>query len=247
MRQRYIDLQTGLTLSLKELLESEKQKDVVWEAADEMRSLLENLAETREELVQELLHEAYLIRDHLNKYAAAEEMVDGREGEHRLPKRKRISYVPPNEGKPLWFVSELYTPKAGDEDTSGAFTLVEAMTPPGAGSLPHIQHREAKTFYVLEGQLQFMVADDTLQEVGAGSWLFVQKGTLHSYKNVGTRPAKYLVVHTPAGIERFFEEVSIPALDRSSPPPFEEEDLNRVLSIAPKYGLEIRSSSETHN
>ena len=167
-------------------------------------------------------------------------MFDGREEEHRLPERKRISYVPPDEGKPLWFGSELYTPKAGGEDTSGAFTLVEAMTPPGAGTLPHIQHRENKTFYVLEGQLQFMVADDTLQEVGAGSWLFVQKGTLHSYKNVGTRPAKYLVVHTPAGIEKFFEEVSVPAMDRPSPPPFEQEDLDRLLASASKYGLEIR-------
>jgi hypothetical protein len=52
---------------------------------------------------------------------------------------------------------------------------------------------------------------------------------------------------TPAGIEQFFEEVSVPALDRSSPPPFEEEDLDRILSIAPKYGLEIRPPSETHN
>ena len=52
---------------------------------------------------------------------------------------------------------------------------------------------------------------------------------------------------TPAGIEKFFEEVSVPALDKSSPPPFEEGDLNRVLSIAPKYGLAIRPPSEMHN
>ena len=151
--------------------------------------------------------------------------------------------MPPDEGKPLWFGSELYTPKAGSEDTSGAFTLVEAVAPPGVGSLPHIQHWEDKTFYVLEGELEFMVTDDSLQEVGAGSWLFVQKGTLHSYKNVGTRPAKYLVVHTPAGIEKFFEEVSVPGDGQAFPTAFRTGGPGQAPSAAPrKYGLEIAAA-----
>src|SRR5918998_934782 len=188
MRERYLDLQTGINLSIKEILEFENQKDVLWQAADEMRSVLEDLAETREELVQELQHEA--------------------------------------------------------EDTNGTFTLVEAVTPPGGGPLPHIHHREDKTFYVLEGELEFRVAEDIL-EVRAGSWLFVRKGTLHSYKNSGARPARSLGVHTPAGIEKFFEEVSVPAMDGSSPPPFGQEDLDRLVASAKKYGLEIRFPSET--
>jgi hypothetical protein len=49
----------------------------------------------------------------------------------------------------------------------------------------------------------------------------------------------------PAGIEKFFEEVSVPALDRSSPPPGEQEDLDRIMASAPKYGVEIRLPSET--
>jgi mannose-6-phosphate isomerase-like protein (cupin superfamily) len=244
MRERYLDLQTGTNLSIKQLLEFENQKDVVWEAADEMHSLLEDLANTREELVQELLHEGELIQDKLKKYGAAEEMFDRRVGEHLLPERERVAYIPPDEGQPLWFGGELYTPKAGGEDTSGTFTLIEAVTPPGGGPLPHIHHWEDKTFYVLEGELEFRVAEDILK-VGAGSWLFVQKGTLHTYKNSGTQPAKYLGVLTPAGIEKFFEEVSVPAVDRSSPPPFDQEDLDRLLASASKYGLEIRLPSET--
>ena len=46
MRERYLDLETGLNLTIKEVLGVEKRKDVVWEAADEMRSLLEDIAET---------------------------------------------------------------------------------------------------------------------------------------------------------------------------------------------------------
>jgi quercetin dioxygenase-like cupin family protein len=210
-----------------------------------MRSLLEDLAETREELIQELQHEAEVIQDSLKKYDAAEEMFSYPPGEQPVRKRERVAHVPPDEGKPLWFGGELYTQKAGAEDTNGTFTLVEVVTPPGGGPLPHIHHWEDKTFYVLEGELEFRVAEDILK-VRAGSWLFVQKGTLHSYQNSGTGPARYLGVITPAGIEKFFEEVSVPAMDRSSPPPFEQEDLDRLVVTAPNYGLEyILLPSET--
>jgi mannose-6-phosphate isomerase-like protein (cupin superfamily) len=244
MRARYLDLETGIPLTMTEVLEFEQRKDVVWEAADEMRSLLEALAETREQMVQELLLEADLIREYLKKYDAAAEKLDGSEGGHQEPERQSVAYIPPDEGKSLWFGGELYTTKAGSDDTSGTFTLVEAVTPPGGGPLPHIHHREDKTFYVLEGDLEFMVEDDILK-VSAGSWLVVPRGTLHTYKNTGTQPARYLGVLTPAGIERFFEEVSVPAMDRTSPPPFDQEDLDRLLAVAPNYGLEIRLPSET--
>ena len=244
MKERYLDLETGIPLTMTELLKFEQRKDVVWEAADEMRSLLEDLAKTREEEGQQLLFEAKLIRDYLKKYDAAVEKLDGSEGGHQEPERHSVAHIPPDEGKSLWFGGELYTAKAGSEDTSGTFTLIEAVTPPGGGPLPHIHHREDKTFYVLEGDLEFMVEDDILK-VSAGSWLVVPRGTLHTYKNTGTRAAIYLGVLTPAGIEKFFEEVSVPAMDRTSPPPFDQEDLDMLLASAPKYGLEIRLPSET--
>ena len=72
------------------------------------------------------------------------------------------------------------------------------------------------------------------------SILYVPRGTLHTYTNVGTGPARYLGMVTPVGLEKFFEEVSVPAANGTySPPPFEQEDLDRLLAVAPKYGLEI--------
>jgi quercetin dioxygenase-like cupin family protein len=132
------------------------------------------------------------------------------------------------------------------KDTGSAFTLVETETQPKVQSLPKINYREDTTFYVLEGELEFMI-EGNVSKVSAGYFVYAGRGTWHTYKNVGTRPARHLAMLTPAGIERFFEEVSVPALDRSSPPPFEEEDLAKVVSIAPKYGLAIRPSSESHN
>ena len=43
----------------------------------------------------------------------------------------------------------------------------------------------------------------------------------------------------PAGLEKFFEEVGKLGMDLSSPPPLEEADIDRLLAVAPKYGVEI--------
>ncbi len=37
----------------------------------------------------------------------------------------------------------------------------------------------------------------------------------------------------------FFEEVGKPGNDASCPPPFEEGDIEKLLAVVPKYGVEI--------
>jgi hypothetical protein len=43
----------------------------------------------------------------------------------------------------------------------------------------------------------------------------------------------------PAGLEGFFEEVGEEATDESSPPPFGQKEIEKLLAAAPKYGIEI--------
>jgi hypothetical protein len=61
----------------------------------------------------------------------------------------------------------------------------------------------------------------------------------HAFKNVGTTDARMLAFVTPAGFERFLEEVGEEATDGSSPPPFGQEELERLFAAAPKYGIEM--------
>jgi mannose-6-phosphate isomerase-like protein (cupin superfamily) len=63
---------------------------------------------------------------------------------------------------------------------------------PGAGPPPHVQHREDEAFYVLEGT----TSDRTLR-ILARSFLYVPKGTLHVYKNVGEETGRMLVSRPP--------------------------------------------------
>ena len=113
------------------------------------------------------------------------------------PKERVAKYLPPSEGTPtgpgggsVWLAGELYTSKVVSEDTGGAFALAEAITPPEGGPPPHVHHREDEAFYVLEGELEFMTEDGTIR-AGAGSFVHVPKGTLHTYKNVGMTSARY--------------------------------------------------------
>ncbi len=67
------------------------------------------------------------------------------------------------------------------------------------------------------------------------------RGSLHHFKNPGDRPARMLIVVTPAGLERFFLEVGRAAGERDgeSMPPT-PEDIEKLLAVAPQYGIEIR-------
>jgi uncharacterized protein YPO0396 len=71
-----MDLETGITLSLKEVFETANHKEGVWEAADELRSLLVAIADAREAQAQELQMEAQAIRESVKKHDAAEEALD---------------------------------------------------------------------------------------------------------------------------------------------------------------------------
>ncbi len=150
----------------------------------------------------------------------------------------RAKHVPPDEGRALWVAGELLTLKMVGEDTDGAFTILEEITPPQGGPPPHMHSREEETFYVLEGELEFMVGDHAIP-VTAGSVVYGPKGVLHTFRNVGTTPSRMLVLITPAGFEKLFEEVGEPAPDPSSPPSFGQEEIEQLLAAAPKYGMEI--------
>ncbi len=151
-----------------------------------------------------------------------------------------IAHRRPGEGHSLWVLGELVTYKVTGEQTGGAYALFEVTSPPGGGSPPHVQHRGDKSFYVIEGEFKFLL-EDRVTRMGAGSLVHVPRGNLHAHKNVGDGPARMLVGHTPGRApERFFEEVGRAVTDRPSPPSAEEPpSVQRIVTIAAEYGIEI--------
>ena len=160
-------------------------------------------------------------------------------------KDRSAAQVGPEEGRSLWVLGELVTLKVASEQTGGAYSLFEVVSQPQGGPLPHIQHREDECFYVLEGEFEFL-NNGCVFGMGPGSLVYVPKGNLHAYKNVGNEPGRMLVSQTPGGLhERFFEELGEPATDRETPPVDEgPPELGRIAGVAVKYGIEIPPSPE---
>ncbi len=149
--------------------------------------------------------------------------------------------VGPGEG---WAVRlaglQLLTRKVSSEQTGGAYSLFEVAVASGGGSQPHIQHREDECFYVLEGRFGFVVEGEAI-EAGPGSLVYVPKGNLHAFENVGATTGRMLISQTPGGLhERFVEEVGEPEIDETTPPKTEErQNLERFATVGARYGVEI--------
>ncbi len=154
--------------------------------------------------------------------------------------KSSVTHLSSDQDKSLWVLDELITFKATAEDTDGAYTLFEDVTQPQGGPPPHVQHQDNEGFYVLEGEFEFLYNDRTIKAT-TGYFVYVPMGVLHTFKNVGTTPGKLLVTASPAGPhEKFFEEVGEAATDRNSPPvPEGPPDIERLVAIAAKYGIEI--------
>src|SRR5213592_1664619 len=109
----------------------------------------------------------------------------------------------PAEGRTIAVVGDVYRFLATGEDTNGKYAMWEAIVPPGGGPPPHVHGREEESFYILEGEITFQIADERIVAT-AGMFANIPVGTLHSFKNESNRPAKMLISVAPAGLEQMF-------------------------------------------
>lgn len=143
------------------------------------------------------------------------------------------------EGKSFWVLGDLYTFKATGAETNGAFTTIDQVIQPQNGPPPHVHKREDEAFYVLEGKFSFLCGDKH-QEVESGSFVYVPKGTLHTFKNIGDKPGRLLVTISPAGLEDFFYDIGTAAAGTTTPPPFDPAVLDKGLRLAESYNMEVK-------
>src|SRR5262245_21277358 len=130
----------------------------------------------------------------------------------------------PGEGRTVAVVGDVYRFLATGEDTGGKYALFEALVSPGGGPPTHVHSREEEGFYVLEGEITYLVGDQRLV-ANAGMFANMPVGTPHSFKNESGKPARMLVFLAPAGLEKMFFEVGVPLAEGSTTalPPTKEE------------------------
>ena len=94
----------------------------------------------------------------------------------------------------------------GGEDGDTAFSLVDEVIPPGYGPPLHVHPSFAEGFYVLDGRLTFQLGRD-VTTAAVGSWVYVPPDTEHTFANLSGQPARTLLICSPAGFERHFEQI----------------------------------------
>jgi quercetin dioxygenase-like cupin family protein len=150
----------------------------------------------------------------------------------------------PTEGRTIAVVGDVYRFLATGDDTNGKYALIEAIVPPGGGPPPHVHSREEEGFYILEGEITFTINGERVVAT-AGMFANMPVGIPHSFKNESNRPAKMLISVAPAGLEKMFFEFGVPLAEGATAglPPTKEE-IEKLLAVAPKYGIELLLSGE---
>jgi quercetin dioxygenase-like cupin family protein len=88
------------------------------------------------------------------------------------------------------------------------FSLVEHPMSPRALAAPlHRHNREDEYSWVIQGRVGALLGDEVL--IGEpGDLIFKPRNQWHTFWNAGDEPARILEIISPAGFERFFEELS---------------------------------------
>jgi quercetin dioxygenase-like cupin family protein len=104
--------------------------------------------------------------------------------------------------------------KVRSEHTDGVMAVIEETVPSRRLISPHT-HQNDVWVYVLSGEVGVLVGD-RIDVAGPGSWALKPRNVVHAMWNAGGTPARVIEVLTPAGSERWFEEIAaLPARDRA--------------------------------
>jgi len=121
-------------------------------------------------------------------------------------------------------------------DAGERFSLVEHPMPPRALAAPlHRHNREDEYSFVIEGRMGALLGDEVLFGE-PGDLIFKPRNQWHTFWNAGDEPCRILEIISPAGFEKFFDELV---------------DLGGVTQVAPevfgqlcaRYELEVQPDS----
>lgn len=150
----------------------------------------------------------------------------------------KAKIVTANQGNRIWAMGIYVIVRVTSQDTNGAYSVFEDIVPPGGGPPLHTHTKEDETMFVLEGELEVTLSEQTTT-VHAGTFIHMPRGVAHRFKNVSDRDARMLLSYTPGGFEQWFLDVGTPAKEYTidSRPKLEPNDIKRAVVAAERYGV----------
>lgn len=121
--------------------------------------------------------------------------------------------------------------KVTGEDTGGAFDYFIVEVAPLGGPPLHVHHRQEETIHALKGRYKIRIGED-LFYLEEGGFAYLPSGVPHAFLNLTNEPGEILVVYTPGGGHKFYEELG--PLTRNGTP-----DRATVAAVFEKYGMTL--------
>ena len=121
--------------------------------------------------------------------------------------------------------------KLTGEETGGAFDYFVVEVAPHGGPPLHVHHAQEETIHVLKGRFKIQIGDETFR-CAEGGFAYLPSGVPHAFLNLTDEPAEVIVVYTPGGGHRFYEELG--PLTRNGSP-----DRATVAAVFEKYGMTL--------
>ncbi len=130
---------------------------------------------------------------------------------------------------------------ASKGNTDGHADVFELRVPPGAKVPgPHYHVGMDEVLVGLEGTLAYVVGEE-VHDIGPGARAFSPRGVLHYFVNRTAKPARALVIGTPANLgPQYFRDVGAVIAASAGGPP----DMAKLAHVMKSYGLEAAPLSE---
>jgi quercetin dioxygenase-like cupin family protein len=142
----------------------------------------------------------------------------------------------------IGLVGDTYTITLSGEQTNGRLCVIDMHIPPGGGPPPH-RHDFEETFIVLEGEIEAVFRGNK-STIHAGETVHIPANAPHQFHNASTAAVRLLCIGSPAGLERFFQEIGVSVPTRTTAPPKLDEKeqaefRQKAERLAPVYRTEL--------
>jgi quercetin dioxygenase-like cupin family protein len=135
-----------------------------------------------------------------------------------------------------WWLDILWVILVHGEDTGGRYSLMHETLPKNSGAPPHKHVWSDEHFYMLEGEVAFLVGDD-IRNAKKGDFIFVPRNTRHAFR-VDSDVAIFLNGYTPAGLEMAVADLAMPAPTRTIPPKGATLPPEMTPALMRRYGMD---------
>ncbi len=103
------------------------------------------------------------------------------------------------------------------EESGGSVSVFYQVVEPGFGAPPHHQPNEEEHFFILEGEMEMTIGNQTIHAT-PGTFAFAPRNATHAFKNNSDKVCRFLTWNSPGGHERMFEAGQRMAQERMGDP-----------------------------